>query len=322
MASLLLSPGFQITDDNGCVQSGAKLYIYDAGTTTAATTYSDVGLTTAQTHPVVADSAGRHVNIYVPGGQLYKIAFYNSSDVLIWERDDIPPAISSGDGALPIAQGGSSAITAPLALVALGAASDADLTTLNGTVSTLNTAQTTAAWETGTSTVEGKVSPEKVAAAIAEQQASQSGVPDAEIWDEKTSGTVGDSLTGDTWTTRTVNTKRDPNTLVTLSSNTMEFTKAGFIRCFVPVGNPGTDSTRNFRAGVYNVTDSVMVNEGMSMNASRGEAGFSIVTAVVETGKQYSVQTIATSGSNGGEATSLGTAEIYSMVEYYSNHNT
>ena len=51
-------------DSNGDVISGAKLFIYEAGTTTKLTTYSDSALTIANANPLIADSAGRFVTIY------------------------------------------------------------------------------------------------------------------------------------------------------------------------------------------------------------------------------------------------------------------
>ena len=45
-------------DSNGAAVSGALLYVYEVGTTTEVTTYSDIALTSANPHPVVADAAG------------------------------------------------------------------------------------------------------------------------------------------------------------------------------------------------------------------------------------------------------------------------
>ena len=56
--------------------SGALLYVYEVGTTTEVTTYSDIALTSANPHPVVADAAGSWGDIYVPTGT-YKIDVTN-----------------------------------------------------------------------------------------------------------------------------------------------------------------------------------------------------------------------------------------------------
>lgn len=51
-------------DSNGNPISGAQLFIYEAGTTTKLTTFSDSALTTANANPLIADSAGRFATIY------------------------------------------------------------------------------------------------------------------------------------------------------------------------------------------------------------------------------------------------------------------
>lgn len=58
-------------DATGAPISGALIYTYSAGTLTPITTYSDYQLTTPNTNPIVADSAGRWVAFLVPG-QSYK----------------------------------------------------------------------------------------------------------------------------------------------------------------------------------------------------------------------------------------------------------
>lgn len=64
--------GLRAFDANGFTVSGALCYVYDAGTTTPVTTYSDNGLTTPQTFPVPANANGAFPEIYVPVG-VYKV---------------------------------------------------------------------------------------------------------------------------------------------------------------------------------------------------------------------------------------------------------
>lgn len=52
-------------DTNGDSEPGALFYVYEAGTTTEVTTYSDLGATSPNAHPVVADAAGSFEGIYV-----------------------------------------------------------------------------------------------------------------------------------------------------------------------------------------------------------------------------------------------------------------
>ena len=137
MTSLLLDPFSRATDDNGKVLSGAKLYIFDAGTTTDAETYLDKDLVTQHPQPVVADSAGRFANIFIPAGQFYKLVLKTSADVDVFTRDDIPPAITNAGGALPHSAGGTNATSAAAALTSLGAASSSDVSTLSTDVATV-----------------------------------------------------------------------------------------------------------------------------------------------------------------------------------------
>jgi len=49
----------QLFTNTGAIAAGYKLFCYAAGTTTKINTYSDVGLTTPNTNPIILDSAGR-----------------------------------------------------------------------------------------------------------------------------------------------------------------------------------------------------------------------------------------------------------------------
>lgn len=72
------------------VAAGAKIYTYEAGTTTNKTTYSDQALTTANANPVIADSNGE-ATIWLMDDGLYKIVINDSSDVLICSFDNVGP---------------------------------------------------------------------------------------------------------------------------------------------------------------------------------------------------------------------------------------
>jgi len=76
-------------DSNGDPISGAKLYFYQTGTTTKLTTYSDSALTTANTNPVIADSAGRFGDIYLSSSSTYKVVLKDENDVLIKTTDPL-----------------------------------------------------------------------------------------------------------------------------------------------------------------------------------------------------------------------------------------
>lgn len=97
--SLLAGAGWQFFDDNGTPLTGGKLYTYIAGTTTPATTYTDSTGTTANTNPVILNSAGRvPYEIWLTSGTNYKFILKTSTDVLIGTYDNIKSAATSLDG--------------------------------------------------------------------------------------------------------------------------------------------------------------------------------------------------------------------------------
>lgn len=319
MASLILPPGYQINNANGKPESGAKVTVYEAGTTTKLDIFSDNALTSALANPVSADSAGRLQNIYVAGTALFKIVVTTSADAAIFTSDDIPPYISSSTATLPVASGGTGSGTASGARTNLGAASATDVSTLSSTVSSATTPQDTADWEAGTQTTETVVSPAKVKAAIEALEATQSGVPDAVLWEEQTSGTDGGTFTSGSWVTRTLTDSYDPGSVVTLSTNTFEFTKAGYIEWSCPAVRCGSHQTR-----LYNVTDSVAVRVGTVEQAVTDATNCtrSFGWAVVAASKVYRLEHRCTStrATNGlGNAGSMDD-EIYSVVKFFSNN--
>ena len=79
--------GEQYFDANGDPLGGGKLFFYDSGTTTPATTYSDEAETTANANPVVLDAAGRQPDIFYTGS--LKVVLTDSDDAIVEERDPV-----------------------------------------------------------------------------------------------------------------------------------------------------------------------------------------------------------------------------------------
>lgn len=97
MASYTISPiwgaGAQLFDNNGDPLSGGKVYVYSAGTTTPAVTYTDPTGSVPNTNPIIADAAGRLPNeIWFLVGRSYKFVLKTSTDVLLATYDNIPSA--------------------------------------------------------------------------------------------------------------------------------------------------------------------------------------------------------------------------------------
>ena len=90
MADLLHNYFESIIDANSAVRVGAKLWSYADGTSTELATYTDNGLTTPHTNPIIADSEGRFEPIYLlPEG--YKFRLLDANDNLIEELDPYTP---------------------------------------------------------------------------------------------------------------------------------------------------------------------------------------------------------------------------------------
>lgn len=83
----------QFFDDNGDPLAGGKLYTYEAGTTTLKTTYTDSTGSSANTNPIILDSAGR-ATVWLDTGS-YKFVLDDSADVNVDEVDNITGAAAN-----------------------------------------------------------------------------------------------------------------------------------------------------------------------------------------------------------------------------------
>lgn len=80
----------QFFDSNGNPLAGGKLYSYAAGTTTPQITYTSATGLTANTNPIILNSAGRVPSeIWLTDGVEYKFGLYTAADQLIGIWDNI-----------------------------------------------------------------------------------------------------------------------------------------------------------------------------------------------------------------------------------------
>lgn len=79
-ASRFILPSFQVGTSAGVPLTGAQLFFYTSGTSTKRNTYSESTLTTANTNPVVLDSAGYTGDIFLTPGVDYKVVLAPSTD--------------------------------------------------------------------------------------------------------------------------------------------------------------------------------------------------------------------------------------------------
>lgn len=96
MASLFTSPFIPAFNTLGGLAPGAKLYFFLTGTTTPATVYAEDTLTTPLAHPVVANSGGAFVSIYLDPDITYRVQLKTSTGGLIDDAD--PITLTSGSG--------------------------------------------------------------------------------------------------------------------------------------------------------------------------------------------------------------------------------
>lgn len=98
MAGTLFGLGLSVQyDASGIIAPGALLYVYEAGTSTPVTTYSDFGLTVSQTWPVQADGSGRLPQIWVADGS-YRARLTTAMGVAIFDEDSVTAIGASSGG--------------------------------------------------------------------------------------------------------------------------------------------------------------------------------------------------------------------------------
>ena len=89
MAGTLTPTPYQtVLDADGVAVSGALIYTYTGGTTTAASTYTTADLSVANANPIVADSGGRYV-AYLTAGANMKFVFKTAAGATIRTQDNI-----------------------------------------------------------------------------------------------------------------------------------------------------------------------------------------------------------------------------------------
>lgn len=137
MALQIQKPYITVQDSNGNPYVGAQLYIYQVGTTTLASVYTDDGLSIAADNPATSNAKGEFPRIYIAAGT-YKLRCETSAGSLIFEEDDIDTGLSAGTGALPISRGGTGGTTAAAARSNLDVPSNSELADIASDVASLS----------------------------------------------------------------------------------------------------------------------------------------------------------------------------------------
>jgi len=146
-------------------------------------------------------------------------------------------------------------------------------------------------------------------------------VPDAVLEDRKADGTSGGAASSGSWQIRDLNTKaRDPDSLITLSSNTFTPSVDGWIEWSAPAHYVEQHQTR-----LFNVTDGTAERYGTSESTDFNETGVqtrSFGSWLVEAGKTYRIEhrTRYSRGDGLGRSRSWGDSdayEVYTIVHYW-----
>jgi len=89
MAGTLTPTPYQtVLDADGVAVSGALIYTYTGGTTTAASTYTTADLSVANSNPIVADSGGRYV-AYLAAGSNMRFVIKTAAGATLEDQDNI-----------------------------------------------------------------------------------------------------------------------------------------------------------------------------------------------------------------------------------------
>lgn len=87
--ALLMHGRLRVTTSANVVINGGKARIKNAGTSTLSTVYSDVGLTTPLTNPVVADSDGWCPQVFAAEGLAVDVDYETAAGVVVKQDEDL-----------------------------------------------------------------------------------------------------------------------------------------------------------------------------------------------------------------------------------------
>lgn len=285
MAVEVITSHEQICDSNGVPVSGALVYIYDVGTTTPKTVYSDPGLDPgdAASNPITCDSSGRHDVRYIATGS-YKYVVKTAAGASIYTRDEVDGRIPVGSGALAIANGGTSATTASGALAALGAATAAEVADLAADVASLAGA---AASTEKTQLAVGTTAQRPASPAVGQVR-----------WNSTTSEL--EAYDGSSWYNIITNESRATTAEVT-SETTGKFIDAdrakyhqGIAKAWAYVTNTAGTTTLVDSYNVTSVTDNGAGDTTVNLSITMANANFAAVASSIATNVESAVVTAKT----------------------------
>lgn len=351
----LFPPGFRVTDPSGVPYSGAKIKVFDAGTSNVKAVYADQSLSTSLGSIVTCDSAGAPTSdgsaktLIYTGTALYKVVLTTSADVVIATYDNVKgsaPAASLVSSFGTIA----SATTTDLGTIAATVVSVTGTTTITsfGAAPNLKRTVSFAGALTLTHNATVLVLPDAVNIITApgdyaefisdgagswsctnyQRATSPTAVPDVLIEDQKTSGTAGGTFTSGTFVPRTLNTLvRNRGSVASLSSNQITL-GAGqyFIKWTAPAFYDGGSASNRHQTKLRNITDAsdtaIGTSEAVSGSATLGTQTISqgSTPVTITSAKTFELQhrIFITQSSNGfGLSAGFSVTEVYARLEIW-----
>lgn len=156
MANRLFKTPLRALDASGDGISGAKVYLYETGTTTPVTAYTDAGAGTAHPTPLVADGGGTFVELFVSGSAGVKVDVTDSVGASLdgYPVDPVYPESDASTGAANVTfapttdlpetdtQAAIEAVDAKVRVLEAGATGGADIYTTAGTATAYTIAVT------------------------------------------------------------------------------------------------------------------------------------------------------------------------------------
>ena len=137
---------------------------------------------------------------------------------------------------------------------------------------------------------------------------------------EKANNTHGSSLSTGNYSTRELNTEvADPDGIVSVSGNHFTLQAGSYLIDSMSIIHRGNQS----QSRLYNVTDSSVVQYGMSVHSSDGNSGnvLSPVVARVTIGsaKDFRIESRVTNsdGENSGLSNNFGNTQIYTIIKIF-----
>ena len=290
MASLFPPPKFQgFVQGTNTPLSGGKLYVYDAGTVTPATSYTDRDAGTPNANPVILDSNGL-ADVWLPVGS-FKLVLKSSTDVTQYTVDDIA---GGSDQSFWVASG--SDIYYLAGNVGIGTSTIVETLTLNGTMSVSDNVSMAADLVVDTTTFVVDSTNNRVAIGSAtptkDLYIEKLGAPTIRLWDSNTDATFTFDIWTDDGISYLTNQEEAPIAIQTNNSTRMQVAGDGDVTVYT-----GNDFTVRGSTGTPNLLVTDAVNNRIGINVSAPTVALDVLGDSLITGTNTVVGTNATTGA-------------------------